>query len=145
MTDRIGLGWTGSLACPNANCNACDIRATFPDRCLIFNALSKKRQWDIGMFSVSEQKHKVWFWSVSVVSHKPTSSHAERVILNIDINQKKLGCLQLREPSFFTNFLPGEDEKGPSSIRPTLELFQGQHWGNSWEKGWSAYGLSLSA
>ena len=34
--------------------------------------------------------------------------------------------------------LPWEDEKGISSIRPTLELFQKQHWGNSWEKGWSA-------
>ena len=38
--------------------------------------------------------------------------------------------------------LPWEDEKGPSSISPTLELFQGQHWGNSWETGWSAYGPS---
>ena len=33
------------------------------------------------------------------------------------------------------NDLPWEDEKGPSSIRPTLEL--GQHWENSWETGWS--------
>ena len=32
--------------------------------------------------------------------------------------------------------LPWEDEKGPSSIRPTLELFQGQHWGNSWLRDW---------
>ena len=42
------------------------------------------------------------------------------------------------------NDLPWEDEKGPSSIRPTLELFQRQHWGNSWETGRSAYGLSLA-
>ena len=37
---------------------------------------------------------------------------------------------------------PWKDEKGPSSIRPTLELFQKQHWENSWETGWSTYGLS---
>ena len=30
------------------------------------------------------------------------------------------------------------------AIEPTLELFQGQHWGNSLETGWSAYGLSES-
>ena len=36
--------------------------------------------------------------------------------------------------------LPWEDEKAPyRQIRPTLERFQGQHWVNSWETGWSAY------
>ena len=40
------------------------------------------------------------------------------------------------------NDLPWEEEKGPSSIRPTLELFQGPQWENSWETGWSAYGPS---
>ena len=34
-----------------------------------------------------------------------------------------------------------KDTKGPSSIRPTLELFQRQCWGNFWEMGRSAYGL----
>ena len=34
-----------------------------------------------------------------------------------------------------------EDERGPSSIRRTLEPFQRQRWGNFWETGWSAYGL----
>ena len=33
------------------------------------------------------------------------------------------------------------DERGPSSIRRTLEPFQRQRWGNFWEMGWSAYGL----
>ena len=33
-------------------------------------------------------------------------------------------------------------ERATSSIRPTLELFQGQHWGNSRETRWSAYGPS---
>ena len=37
--------------------------------------------------------------------------------------------------------LPWKDERGPSSIRQTLELFQRQRWGNFWETGWSAYGL----
>ena len=40
------------------------------------------------------------------------------------------------------NYLPVEDEKGRSSIGPTLELFQGLLWGNSWKTGWSAYGSS---
>ena len=37
--------------------------------------------------------------------------------------------------------LPWKDERGPSSIRRTLEPFQRQRWGNFWEMGWSAYGL----
>ena len=37
--------------------------------------------------------------------------------------------------------LPWKDERGPSSIRRTLEPFQRQRWGNFWETGWSAYGL----
>ena len=39
------------------------------------------------------------------------------------------------------NDLPWEDERGPSSVRRTLEPFQRQRWGNFWETGWSAYGL----
>ena len=34
--------------------------------------------------------------------------------------------------------LPSKDERGPSSIRQTLELFQRQRWGKFWETGWSA-------
>ena len=34
-----------------------------------------------------------------------------------------------------------KDVKGPSSIRPTLELSQRQHWVNFWEMGWNAYRL----
>ena len=34
-----------------------------------------------------------------------------------------------------------KDERGPSSIKRTLELLQRRHWGNFWETGWSAYGL----
>ena len=37
--------------------------------------------------------------------------------------------------------LPWKDERGPSSIRRTLELFQRQRWGNFWKTGCSAYGL----
>ena len=37
--------------------------------------------------------------------------------------------------------LPWKDERGPSSIRWTLEPFQRQHWANFREMGWSAYGL----
>ena len=37
--------------------------------------------------------------------------------------------------------LPWKDERGPSSIRRTMEPFQRRHWGNFWETGWSAYGL----
>ena len=37
--------------------------------------------------------------------------------------------------------LSWEDERGPSSIRQTLELFQRQRWGNFWEMGWSTCGL----
>ena len=37
--------------------------------------------------------------------------------------------------------LPWKDERGPSSIRRTLEPFQRRRWGNFWETGWSAYGL----
>ena len=37
--------------------------------------------------------------------------------------------------------LPWKDERGPSPIRRTLELFQKQRWENVWETGWSAYGL----
>ena len=36
--------------------------------------------------------------------------------------------------------LPWKDERGPSSIRRTLEPFQRQRWGNFSETGWSAYG-----
>ena len=36
---------------------------------------------------------------------------------------------------------PWKDERGPSSIRRTLELFQRQRWGNFRETRWSAYGL----
>ena len=41
--------------------------------------------------------------------------------------------------------LPWKDERGPSSIRWTLEGFQRPRWGNLWETGWSAYGLFPSA
>ena len=34
-----------------------------------------------------------------------------------------------------------KDEKGPSSISRTLDLFQRHRWGNSRETGWSAYGF----
>ena len=37
--------------------------------------------------------------------------------------------------------LPWKDERGPSSIRQTLEPFQRQRWGNLWETWWNAYGL----
>ena len=37
--------------------------------------------------------------------------------------------------------LPWKDERGPSSIRRTLEPFQRQHWGHFWETGRSAFGL----
>ena len=37
--------------------------------------------------------------------------------------------------------LPWKDERGPSSVRRTLEQFQPQRWGNAWDTGWSAYGL----
>ena len=37
--------------------------------------------------------------------------------------------------------LPWKEDRGPSSIRRTLEPFQRRHWGNFWETGWSAYGL----
>ena len=39
------------------------------------------------------------------------------------------------------NDLPWKDERGPSSIRRTFELFQRQRCGNFWETGWSPYGL----
>ena len=41
--------------------------------------------------------------------------------------------------------LPWNDEKGPSSIRPTTELFQIQHWENSWETWSSFQGLCRGA
>ena len=34
-----------------------------------------------------------------------------------------------------------KDERGPSSFRQTLQLFQRQCWGNFWEMEWSADGL----
>ena len=34
--------------------------------------------------------------------------------------------------------LPRKDERGPSSIRRTLELFERRRWGNFWEMGWTA-------
>ena len=37
--------------------------------------------------------------------------------------------------------LPWKDERGPSSVRRTLEPFQRHRWGNFGETGWSAYGL----
>ena len=37
--------------------------------------------------------------------------------------------------------LPGKDERGPLSVRRTLEPFQRQRWGNFWETRWSEYGL----
>ena len=37
--------------------------------------------------------------------------------------------------------LPWKDERGPSSFRQTLQLFQRQCWGNFWEMEWSADGL----
>ena len=37
--------------------------------------------------------------------------------------------------------LPLKCEKGPSSIRRTVEPLQRRHWGNLWETGWSAYRL----
>ena len=36
------------------------------------------------------------------------------------------------------------EEKEPPLIRPTLELFQRQHWEHFSETGWSVYGLSQS-
>ena len=39
------------------------------------------------------------------------------------------------------DYLPWKDEKGPSSVRRTLELFQRQLLGNFCETRWSAYGL----
>ena len=40
--------------------------------------------------------------------------------------------------------LPWKDERGPSSTRRTLELFQRQRWGNFWETRWSAYIMGSS-
>ena len=37
--------------------------------------------------------------------------------------------------------LPWKDERGPSSIRQTLELFQRWCWGNFWEAEWSFWEL----
>ena len=37
--------------------------------------------------------------------------------------------------------LPWKDERGPSSTRRILELFQRQRWGNFWETKRSTYGL----
>ena len=37
------------------------------------------------------------------------------------------------------NDLPWKDERGPSSIRWTLGLFQRQRWENCWKTGWSTY------
>jgi len=34
--------------------------------------------------------------------------------------------------------LPWKDERGPSSIKRTLELFERRRWGNLWEMGWTA-------
>ena len=36
--------------------------------------------------------------------------------------------------------LPWQDERGPSSVRWTLESFQRQRWGHFWETAWSGYG-----
>ena len=35
--------------------------------------------------------------------------------------------------------LPWKDERGPSSVRRTMEPFQRRHWGNFWETGGGAY------
>ena len=37
--------------------------------------------------------------------------------------------------------LPTKDERGPSSNRRALEMFQTYRWRNFWETVWSAYGL----
>ena len=37
--------------------------------------------------------------------------------------------------------LSWKSERGPSSIRRTLQLLQRWHWGHFWEMGWSVYGL----
>ena len=47
-----------------------------------------------------------------------------------------------KERSAQRSSLSERTEKGPSRIRPTLQVFQRQHWGNSSETGWSAYGPS---
>ena len=39
--------------------------------------------------------------------------------------------------------LPWKDEREPSSIRRTLELFQRQRWGNVWEMGFKKYILCV--
>ena len=39
------------------------------------------------------------------------------------------------------DYFPWKDERGPSSIRRTLELFQRQRWESFFQMGWSAYGL----
>ena len=41
------------------------------------------------------------------------------------------------------NDLPREDEKGPSSIRPTLELFERQHWGETPERLGGAHNMGF--
>ena len=53
-----------------------------------------------------------------------------------------LNCFCVERRSAQRSSASWEGEKGPSSIRPTLELFQAQRWENSWETGWSAYGPS---
>ena len=40
--------------------------------------------------------------------------------------------------------LPWKDERGPSSIRRTLEMFQRQRWGSFWETWWNAYNYVLT-
>ena len=50
-----------------------------------------------------------------------------------------IDCLEKRgvEREALDN-LPWKDERGPSSIRQTLEMFQRWHWGNFWEMdSWS--------
>ena len=37
--------------------------------------------------------------------------------------------------------LPLKCERGPWSVRRTVEPLQRRHWGNLWETGWSAYRL----
>ena len=90
-------------------------------------------QIDAGKATISYRRlaSRKIFGSVEGLEKLPAEHKAKDITPSIALRRERR-----RKRKLALNDLPGEDEKGPSSsIRPTLGLFQGQHWGKLLKDG----------
>ena len=88
-----------------------------------------------------QSNHHKWLasrrkiWSVEKLETLPSYGHKAK-----DITPSIAWRREAWKEEAFDK-VPWQDERGPSSVRRTQEMFRRQCWGNLWEMGWSAYEL----